>query len=208
MDFYNNYSAVNESATDFTLRQTEVTPPQYKPSISHTTRVSQEPNKVSKNENIGFPIPQNAHANVILIGSFADTKAVEHFLQQRLLAKATGKNWYFLEYEDFGKDIGYQIELFNYKRLDMLSTIDVVYPRINTENLFIQSRLVAKSAAIFNWLRNGSYIYVGTLYYDVRETLIRIIQREGRLSQAETTAYLDDLQRQKRYAQFVEKRSN
>lgn len=161
-----------------------------------------------KNDSIGFPIPENAHANALIIGSFADAKAVAHFLQQRLLAKATGQNWYFLEYEDFGKDIDYQIELNNYKRLDMLSALDVVYPRFNTENLFIQPRLLAKSAAIFNWLRNGSYLYVGTLHYDVRETLIRIIQREARLSQAEATAYLDDLQRQKRYAQFVEKRSN
>lgn len=192
MDFQFNHYTINESATDLRLKYSENSTPQLK---KHLTE--------ENNKKIGFPQPDNIAADVIVIGSFADAKAVQHFLQQRLASKATGRNWYLLEYENFGQDIGYQIELNHYKRLDLLNTLDVVYPRFSSENTLIQPRLLAKSAEIFDWLKRGAYVYVGTLLYPIDETILRIIQRETRQSRKEAVEYLDNLKKLGRFIQYT-----
>jgi sulfite reductase (NADPH) flavoprotein alpha-component len=65
--------------------------------------------------------------------------------------------------------------------------------------------MLENSKELFDWLEIGAYFYVGGdkqyMGKDVNETLINVIEKEGKMTREAAEAYLNDMQEQGRYQQ-------
>jgi sulfite reductase (NADPH) flavoprotein alpha-component len=60
---------------------------------------------------------------------------------------------------------------------------------------------------LFQWLEQGAFVYIcgdeKKMAHDVHDTLLAIIETEGKMSREEASEYLANLQQQKRYQRDV-----
>ena len=129
------------------------------------------------------------------------------FLQQRENDGTDGKNWLFFGDQHFTTDFLYQTEILKWKNDGVLTNLDVAFSRDQEEKIYVQHRLKQKSKEVFEWLQNGSYFYVcgdmKKMAKDVKDTLLQIIETEGKLSKEAAAEYFNNLKKSHRYQEDV-----
>ena len=89
----------------------------------------------------------------------------------------------------------------------MLTRLDVAFSRDQADKLYVQLRMLAHGAAVWDWLQRGAHVYVcGDAQHmapDVHAALLEIARRHGALSEDDAREYLIDLQRERRYQRDV-----
>ena len=104
-------------------------------------------------------------------------------------------------------DFLYQLEWLRYRKQGLLTDLDVAFSRDQSEKLYVQHRLLQKSAAVFAWLQRGAHIYVcGDAEHmagDVHNALLAIVKQEGGLSEERAEDYVKDLKQARRYQRDV-----
>lgn len=158
-------------------------------------------------QNKNFKLPLNPETPIIMIGPGTGVAPFRSFMQEREETGAEGKAWMFFGDQHFVTDFLYQTEWQKWLKSDTLSKMDVAFSRDTDEKVYVQHRMIENSAELFQWLEDGASVYIcgdeKNMADDVHETLIKIIEKEGIMSSAEATAYLANMQQQKRYQRDI-----
>ncbi|REC60215.1 sulfite reductase [Chryseobacterium pennae] len=152
----------------------------------------------------GLPEPDK---DVIMIGPGTGIAPFRSFLWERDATGAEGKNWLFFGDRNFVSDFIYQAELQDFLKTGSLTHLDLAFSRDTAEKVYVQHKLEQKAQEVFYWLENGASVYVcGTkepMSRDVENTLLNIIQHQGKRSQEEAVHYLEEMELNGRYAKDV-----
>ncbi len=135
-----------------------------------------------------FKLPETGK-DVIMIGPGTGVAPFRSFLWERDALGAEGRNWLFFGDRNFVSDFIYQSEFQDFLKTGALTNLDLAFSRDSAEKIYVQHRLQQKASEVFQWLEGGASLYVcGTkdpMSKDVEETLLGIIQHEGKRSEEE-----------------------
>lgn len=153
-----------------------------------------------------FRLPE-PDKDVIMIGPGTGIAPFRSFLAHRDSTGATGRNWLFFGEQHFVSDFLYQTEIQNWIETGVLSKTSVAFSRDQKEKIYVQHKMLKESAAFFEWLESGAYVYVcGTkdpMSIDVENALIQIICKEGKRNEEEALQYIDQMKEDGRYLKDV-----
>lgn len=163
--------------------------------------------KVFIEHNNNFKLPEDDNADIIMIGPGTGIAPFRSFLQERDAREAKGQNWLLFGDRTFTQDFLYQVEWQRYLKTGLLSELDLAFSRDSASKVYVQDKLKAKSAQVWQWLQQGAYLYVcgdaERMAKDVQTTLIEIAQTEGGLNREAAEEWLKELRKQKRYQRDV-----
>lgn len=153
-----------------------------------------------------FKLPETAK-DIIMIGPGTGIAPFRSFLWERDATGAEGRNWLFFGDRNFVSDFLYQSEFQDFLKTGALTNLDLAFSRDTAGKVYVQHRLQQKSSEVFQWLEGGASVYVcgakEPMSKDVEETLLRIIQHEGKRNEDEAKNYLEELELSGRYAKDV-----
>lgn len=159
---------------------------------------------VHKDKNFKLPA---ADKDVIMIGPGTGVAPFRSFLAERDATGATGRNWFFFGEQHFTTDFLYQTEIQNYVDTGVLTKVDLAFSRDQQEKVYVQHRIREKANDFFQWIDQGASIYIsGTkdpMSKDVEQTLLEVIEVEGRKTKEEAHQYLEQLKKEGRYEKDV-----
>ncbi|UJF36074.1 assimilatory sulfite reductase (NADPH) flavoprotein subunit [Paenibacillus hexagrammi] len=157
--------------------------------------------------NPNFKLPENPDTPIIMIGPGTGVAPFRAFLGEREELGAEGKTWLFYGDQHFSTDFLYQIEWQKWLKDGVLTRMDVAFSRDTDQKVYVQHRMLEKSAELYKWLQEGASVYVcgdeKKMAHDVHHTLAKIIEQEGGFSPEEAAEYLSRMQHQKRYQRDV-----
>jgi len=162
--------------------------------------------RVFVEHNDNFRLPDH-DTPVIMIGPGTGIAPFRAFLQERDNAGATGQNWLFFGNPHFSRDFLYQVELQDYLKRGVLSKLDVAFSRDQAQKVYVQDKLQAKGAEVWNWLQQGAHLYIcgdgNRMAKDVHQALLNIAVTHGGLSADAAADYFEQLRETKRYQKDV-----
>lgn len=154
-------------------------------------------------KNPAFKLPENEETPVILIGAGTGVAPYRAFLQQREVNNQKGKTWLFFGERRFHSDFLYQVEWQKLLKDGYLEKIDVAFSRDQEEKIYVQTRLIEKQKEVFEWLKKGANIYLcgdmKQMAHDVQNSLLRIFETQGGLTEEKALEYLKTLKKEKRF---------
>ncbi len=160
---------------------------------------------VHRNPNFKFPFDDSTP--VIMIGPGTGVAPFRGYIEEREELELKGKTWLFFGDQHFRSDFLYQVDWQNWLKNGYLSRMDVAFSRDSAEKIYVQHRMLEKAKELFSWLEQGAHIYVcgdeKRMAKDVHQTLLTIIEQEGKLSSTEAEAFLNQLKQEKRYQRDV-----
>ncbi len=155
----------------------------------------------------GFTVPLNIAAPMIMVGPGTGIAPFRAFLQERSATGSTGKNWLFFGDQHQATDFLYQDELIRYMETGVLNRLDTAFSRDGAKKVYVQDRMRAQAADLWQWLQDGAYFFVcgdaSRMAQDVHQTLIRIVAQQGDLSDDKAKALVDRLSSDRRYVRDV-----
>ena len=159
---------------------------------------------ISRNRQFKLPADDK---DIIMTGPGTGIAPFRSFLAERNYRNASGKNWLFFGERNFQTDFLYQSEWQAHLESGLLSKIDVAFSRDQNHKIYVQDRIKENAQEIYHWLENGAYFYVcgdkENMARDVENTLLDVIQSQGKISADEARNYLDHLVREDRYLRDV-----
>lgn len=157
--------------------------------------------------NDNFKLPENPDTPIIMVGPGTGVAPFRSFMQEREETGAEGKSWLFFGDQHFVTDFLYQTEWQRWVKDGVLTKMDVAFSRDTEAKVYVQHRMQEHSKELFEWLQEGAVVYIcgdeKNMAHDVHNTLIDIIEKEGKMSREKAEAYLADMQQQKRYQRDV-----
>ncbi|WP_456275178.1 sulfite reductase subunit alpha [Bacillus sp. AK128] len=158
-------------------------------------------------QNKHFYLPESRDIDIIMVGPGTGIAPFRSFIQERAVNPGKGRSWLFFGDQRSTTDFLYQEELEKYQEDGILTNLETAFSRDSDQKVYVQHKMAENSKELFDWLDNGAYFYVcGDKQFmakDVHETLISIIEKEGGMSREDAEAYLNDMQKQKRYQRDV-----
>lgn len=153
-----------------------------------------------------FKLPA-ADKDVIMIGPGTGVAPFRSFLSERDATGATGKNWFFFGEQHFVTDFLYQTEIQNFAATGVLNKLDLAFSRDQPNKIYVQHRMREKASELYQWIDTGSSIFIsGTkdpMSRDVENTLLQIIEEQGKKTSEEAKKYLEQLKKEGRYEKDV-----
>ncbi|QQD75649.1 sulfite reductase subunit alpha [Curtobacterium sp. YC1] len=157
--------------------------------------------------NTAFGVPADDSAPMIMIGPGTGIAPFRGFLHERAASGATGPNWLFFGDQHRDTDFVYQDELTELQEQGVLDRLDLAFSRDQAEKVYVQTRMLERSAELFAWLEDGGHVYVcgdaSRMAKDVEAALLRVIRTGRGRGEDDAQAYLADLRRAKRYVRDV-----
>jgi len=96
----------------------------------------------------------------------------------------------------------YQTEWQGFLKSGALTKMDVAFSRDGDKKLYVQDKLQENAAEVFQWLEEGAHFYIcgdmKKMAGDVQQTLVKIVEKQGVLSNEKALEYVDNLQKEKR----------
>jgi len=85
--------------------------------------------------------------------------------------------------------------------------IDCAFSRDQKEKIYVQHKMIEKSSEIWQWLKEGAYLFVcgdaSKMAKDVDRALHQIIETEGNMDPTDAKAYIKNLRKAKRYQRDI-----
>ncbi len=157
--------------------------------------------------NANFKLPDHPDTPIIMIGPGTGIAPFRSFLEEREEIGARGKSWLFFGDQHYTTDFLYQVEWQRWLKDGVLTRMDVAFSRDTDEKVYVQHKMLENSRDLFQWLEEGAVVYVcgdeKHMATDVHQTLVDIIETEGKMNSAEANDYLAQMQQQKRYQRDV-----
>ena len=164
------------------------------------TRVFVEPNP-------NFRLPDDPQAAIIMIGNGTGIAPFRAFMQARVAREAPGKNWLVFGNPHFTEDFLYQTEWQGWQKDGFLHRYSLAWSRDQAEKVYVQDKLREEAARVWQWLKDGAYVYVcgdaARMAKDVERALLDIIAGEGGMDADAAADYLDELRQARRYQRDV-----
>ena len=150
-----------------------------------------------------FKLPKDQKKSIIMIGPGTGVAPFISFLQERQATKSTGKNWLFFGAQTKNNDFLYKDQIIQMQKDDILQKLNLSFSRDQKEKIYVQDKMYETRSELFEWIENGAYLYVcGDAYKmakDVDLMLHKIIRSQLDCSYEESSEYVDNLKKQKRY---------
>ena len=163
--------------------------------------------RVFVEHNDNFRLPADSNTPVIMVGPGTGIAPFRSFIQERDAQGAEGKNWLFFGNPHFTQDFLYQVEWQKYVKSGLLTKIDLAFSRDQAEKIYVQDKLKAKGAEVWQWLQEGAHFYVcgdaNRMAKDVHDALVNIVVEHGGKSAEDAEEYVNELRRAKRYQRDV-----
>lgn len=160
---------------------------------------------IQNNEN--FKLPENPDTPIIMVGPGTGVAPFRSFLQEREEIGAEGKAWLFFGDQHFVTDFLYQTEWQNWLKDGVLTKMSIAFSRDKAEKVYVQHRMLEHSKELFEWLEEGAVLYVcgdeRHMAHDVHQTLLTIIQKEGKMALEKAEEYIASMTQTKRYQRDV-----
>ncbi|MBT1669499.1 sulfite reductase subunit alpha [Curtobacterium flaccumfaciens pv. flaccumfaciens] len=157
--------------------------------------------------NASFGVPADESAPMIMIGPGTGVAPFRGFLHERAVSGATGRNWLFFGDQHRDTDFVYQDELTELQEQGVLDRLDLAFSRDQAEKVYVQTRMLERSAELFAWLEDGGHVYVcgdaSRMAKDVEAALLQVIRTGRGRGEDDAQAYLADMRRAKRYVRDV-----
>ena len=157
--------------------------------------------------NDNFRLPANPETPVIMIGPGTGIAPFRAFMQQREADGASGKNWLFFGNPHFTEDFLYQVEWQRYVKEGLLTRIDLAWSRDQAHKIYVQDKLRAQGAELWNWIQQGAHIYVcgdaNRMAKDVEQVLLDVVAEHGAMDTEQADEYLSELRLARRYQRDV-----
>ncbi|UWD82052.1 sulfite reductase subunit alpha [Curtobacterium flaccumfaciens] len=157
--------------------------------------------------NASFGVPADESAPMIMIGPGTGVAPFRGFLHERAMSGATGRNWLFFGDQHRDTDFVYRDELTELQEQGVLDRLDLAFSRDQAEKVYVQTRMLERSAELFAWLEDGGHVYVcgdaSRMAKDVEAALLQIIRTGRGRGEDDAQAYLADMRRAKRYVRDV-----
>jgi sulfite reductase (NADPH) flavoprotein alpha-component len=148
-----------------------------------------------------FHLPENRDCSLIMIGPGTGIAPFRAFLQERRETGSLGKNWLFFGEREERYDFLYETELKKWVAENHLQ-LDCAFSRDQPHKVYVQHKMYEARKKLWNWLQEGSYLYIcgeaDPMSKEVQAILQRIAQEEGTLSAEDAKLYLRQLQKEKR----------
>lgn len=155
----------------------------------------------------GFRLPKDSAKPVIMIGPGTGIAPFRAFLEEREATGAKGLNWLFFGDQQRDCDFLYREQLEGMVARKVLTRLDTAFSRDQKEKIYVQNRMLESSALLWDWLEQGSYLYVcgdaKRMAKDVDLALHQLIQKEGKRTADQAAEYVKTLKEQKRYQRDV-----
>jgi len=152
--------------------------------------------------NTEFRLPENVETPIIMVGAGTGIAPYRAFIQYRELAENRGKSWLFFGNRNFETEFLYQTEWQGFLKSGALTKMDVAFSRDGDKKLYVQDKLQENAAEVFQWLEEGAHFYIcgdmKKMAGDVQQTLVKIVEKQGVLSNEKALEYVDNLQKEKR----------
>ncbi len=162
--------------------------------------------RVFVHSNKNFRLPEEGATPIIMVGPGTGIAPFRAFWQQRIHDRATGGMWLFFGNPYRATDGCYEDELAELTERGALK-LSVAWSRDQDHKVYVQHLMDAAGAEVWQWLQQGAAVYVcgdaNRMAKDVEQTLLQIIEREGKKSPEQATAFLADMKAQKRYQRDV-----
>jgi sulfite reductase (NADPH) flavoprotein alpha-component len=144
---------------------------------------------------------------IVMIGPGTGIAPFRAFLQERRATGAKGRNWLFFGNPRRATDFLFEQELTGYCRDGLLTKLDTAFSRDQDHKIYVQHRMLERSAELWAWLEDGAHLYVcgdaQRMARDVERGLAYIVGKEGRMDPAAAKAYLARLAAEGRYQKDV-----
>ncbi|MCC5831646.1 MAG: hypothetical protein JJU12_01195 [Chlamydiales bacterium] len=150
-----------------------------------------------------FFLPDDsADAPIIMVGPGTGVAPFRGFMQERTHAR----NWLFFGERHEKTDFYYRSfweELSTQNRL----RIDCAFSRDQEEKVYVQHKMLEKSADLWKWINEGAYLFVcgdaARMAKDVDQALQRIVEIEGNKTPDDAKSYIRNLKKEMRYQRDV-----
>ena len=163
--------------------------------------------RVFVEHNDNFRLPADSNTPVIMVGPGTGIAPFRSFIQERDAQGAEGKNWLFFGNPHFTQDFLYQVEWQKYVKSGLLTKIDLAFSRDQANKIYVQDKLKAKGAEVWQWLQEGAHFYVcgdaNRMAKDVHDALVNIVVEHGGKNAEQAEEYVNELRRAKRYQRDV-----
>lgn len=170
-----------------------------------TSDDSRVPVYVDTNKN--FKLPEDPSTPIIMVGPGTGIAPFRAFVQHREEMGASGPNWLFFGDRHFQTDFLYQAEWQDALKKGNLTRMDVAFSRDQKNKMYVQHRMLERSAEFYAWLQDGAHVYVcgdeKHMAHDVHDALLKIVREQGSLSEDNAADYVRQLQKDKRYQRDV-----
>ena len=157
--------------------------------------------------NPNFRLPDDPQAAIIMIGNGTGIAPFRAFMQARVAREAPGKNWLVFGNPHFTEDFLYQTEWQGWQKDGFLHRYSLAWSRDQAEKVYVQDKLREEAASVWQWLKEGAYVYVcgdaARMAKDVERALLDIIAGEGGMDADAAADYLDELRQARRYQRDV-----
>ena len=154
-----------------------------------------------------FGLPEDSDTDIIMVGPGTGIAPFRAFVQERSEQQAKGRSWLFFGERNKTTDFLYKEEWEGYLKSGALHQLDLAWSRDQKKRCYVQDRLLAEAARVWDWLENGAVFYVcgdaKNMAKDVDRTLHRIVCEQGKRSAEDAESYVKQMKKDKRYQRDV-----
>lgn len=151
----------------------------------------------------GFALPQDLAKDVVMVGPGTGIAPFRSFLYERMATQAPGRNWLFFGHQRRDTDFFYEDELSGLQAAGVLTRLDTAWSRDGAQKVYVQDRIRAAGAELWDWLKAGAHFYVcgdaRRMAKDVEAAVAAVAAEHGGLSAEAAARFVADLKTAGRY---------
>ena len=163
--------------------------------------------RVFVHENEHFRPPEDDDAAAIMIGPGTGVAPFRAFLEERESRGAGGRNWLFFGERNRREHFFYQTEFQQWQADGLLTRLDAAFSRDGPAKVYVQHKMLARAAELWEWIRAGAFVYVcgdeKRMAKDVEAALRQVAQEQGGMSAEEAAAFWEERRDAGRYQRDV-----
>lgn len=153
-----------------------------------------------------FAPPEDLSRDAIMIGPGTGIAPFRAFVQDRVAARASGRNWVFFGDRHRATDFLYEEEWLDHVRVGQVR-LETAFSRDQLQKVYVQDRMREHAAELWTWIKAGAHFYVcgdaKRMAKDVDVALHDIVAQQGGLDPAAAVDYVKQMKKEKRYQRDV-----
>jgi sulfite reductase (NADPH) flavoprotein alpha-component len=157
--------------------------------------------------NSHFGPPEDTTKDAIMVGPGTGIAPFRAFVQDRVAAGATGRNWVFFGDQKSHTDFLYQEEWEAYLAKGQVTHLDLAWSRDQILKVYVQDKMREKGAELWSWISGGGYFFVcgdaKRMAKDVDVALHDVIAQHGGMTAEQAVDYVKQMKKDKRYQRDV-----